>query len=128
MTTNCCGEDVYGANPVNIKWNVVRGDTSSLRVEFLDNDETTVFTTTGWSFAASAYDPKEDATDELEVFVGTGYIDIIASAEVTANWGTGYGRATAELSFDLEATLNNGKIWTPIVGTISVIADVTGSL
>lgn len=129
MTTNCCAPDIFGADPVNIKWNVVRGDTSSLRIEFFENDEVTAFDTADWDYLATAYDFKADVLDELEVVPGNGYVDIKASSDITANWGTGYGRTTAELAFDLQVTLSDGTtVWTPVVGTISVIADVTGGL
>ena len=31
----------YGANPANIQWTVVRGDSATLKIEFLENDEST---------------------------------------------------------------------------------------
>lgn len=127
MTTSCCPEDYFGSNPTIIKWNIVRGDTAKLRVQFLENDETTAFDTDGWEYASSAYDTKGEVLDELEVVVGNGYIDIVAPSDVTENWGTGSGSVVAELAFDLEVIIDN-EVWTPILGTISVIGDVTGGL
>lgn len=129
MTTSssCCPDEYFGSNPIIIKWNVVRGDTAKLRIQFFENDETTLFDTTGWEYAASAYDPKIDAVDELEVAVGSGYIDIVAPSEITENWGTGAGSVVAELSFDLEIIIDD-TVWTPVLGTILVIGDVTGGL
>jgi hypothetical protein len=126
MTTSaCCPDEYFGSNPVTIKWNIVRGDTAKLRIQFFDNDEVTVFDTDGWEYAASAYDARGEFLDELEVSVGNGYLDIIAASDVTKNWGEGSGSVVAELSFDLEITIGD-TVWTPIIGTISVIGDVTG--
>lgn len=121
----CCPEEYFGANPITIKWNVVRGDTAKLRVQFLENDETTVFDTTGWEYEASAYDSRGDILDELEVVVGNGYIDIVAPADTTSEWGTGSGSVVAELAFDLQITIDD-EIWTPVIGKILVLGDVTG--
>lgn len=129
MITNCCEPEVLGADPVNIKWSVVRGDTASIRVEFLENDEVTYFDTEGWDYLATSYDFRADVLDELEVVPGNGYVDIKASSDITANWGVGYTRPLAELTFDLQVTMSDGiTIWTPVVGTISVVADVSGGL
>ena len=117
----------FGSDPIIIKWNIIRGDTSKIKIEFLENDESTVFSTTGWEFAATAYDPKTDIADELEVNVTSNYIEVIADPDITENWGVTYGATVAELLFDVQAITPDGT-WTPIVGTINVIGDVTGSL
>jgi hypothetical protein len=122
-----CGPEIFGADPARIKWNVVRGDTASLRVEFLDNDEITYFDTSDWEYVASSYDPKGDIIDELTVTPGNGYVDIIAGPDLTQYWGTGYGSALAELNFDLQVTIDD-TVWTPVIGNILVIGDVSGSL
>jgi hypothetical protein len=122
-----CEPEVFGADPVNIRWNVVRGDTSTIRVDFLNDDETTRLDTDGWDFVASAYDRKTDIVDELEVEAFEGYAVVTAPSEVTALWGTTYGGTVAELSFDLEITID-GTVWTPVIGTISVIGDVSTGL
>jgi hypothetical protein len=122
-----CGPEIFGADPARIKWNVVRGDTASLRVEFLDNDEVTYFDTSDWEYVASSYDPKGDIIDELTVTPGNGYVDIIAGPDLTQYWGTGYGSALAELNFDLQVTIDD-TVWTPVIGNILVIGDVSGSL
>lgn len=121
----CCGPQPFGANPVILKWQIVRGDTSPLRVEFYQDDETTLFDTSGWEYSASAYDFKGDVTDELEVSSGAGYVEITATPEITQYWGTGYNSIVAELAFDLQVTIDD-TIWTPVIGTISVLGDVTG--
>jgi hypothetical protein len=125
---SCYDVDIFGADPANIKWRVVRGDTATLRVEFLENDEVTYFDTEGWLFAATAYDFKGDVLDELEVASSDGYVDITASPEITDFWGTGFTSTVAELAFDLQVTIDD-MIWTPVIGTITVLGDVTpGSL
>lgn len=122
------GPEVFGADPARIKWNIVRGDTSPLRVEFLEDDETTYFDISGWTFEATSYDPQSDYLDTLEVTPGNGYVDIMAPASLTQFWGTGYKTIVTELTFDLQVTIDEDTVWTPLIGTISVIGDVTGSL
>lgn len=124
--TSPCSPEILGADPAIIKWNIVRGDTSPLRVEFYQNDEVTAYDTSGWQYAASAYDFKGDVIDELSVTPGNGYVEIVAGPEITALWGTGYGKVVAELAFDLQVTIDNDTVWTPVIGTISVLGDVTG--
>jgi hypothetical protein len=122
------GPEIFGADPARIKWNIVRGDTSPLRVEFLEDDEVTYFDTSDWTFEATSYDPQSDFLDSLEVTAGEGYVDIMAPASITKFWGTGYKSIVTELTFDLQVIIDENTIWTPLIGTISVIGDVTGSL
>jgi hypothetical protein len=125
---NLCSPEIFGADPARIKWNIVRGDTSPLRVEFLQDDEVTYFDISTWTFEATTYDPQSDILDSLEVSRGTGYVDIMAPASLTANWGTGFKTVVTELTFDLQATIDGETVWTPLIGTISVLGDITGSL
>jgi hypothetical protein len=123
----------FGATPANIQWTVVRGDSASFTVSLLENDEVTEFDTEDWTYAATAYDPTSDFLDELSVSVEGSVITVSASADLTANWGTKYSSVVAELSFDLQATIPDGNstlTWTPVIGTICVLGDVTplGSL
>lgn len=124
--TSPCSPEIFGADPANIKWRIVRGDTAPLRVEFLENDEVTPYDTTGWEYAATTYDFRGDVLDELDVEAGDGYVDITAPAEITALWGTGYSSVVTELAFDLQVTIDNDTVWTPVIGTITVLGDVTG--
>lgn len=117
---------VVGAAPVNIQWKIVRGDYSPLRIEFYENDEETYLDISDWEFVSSAYDFRADTVDELEVVVGEGYVDILPSPEITRYWGTGYNPVVGELAFDLQVTKDDDVIWTPVVGTIKVLGDVTG--
>jgi len=123
-----CGPEIFGSDPVNVKWSVVRGDTSTLRVDFLDNDEVTHYDTSDWTYLSSAYDPKTDIIDELIVTEGEGYVEISIPSDISTNWGTLYSGTVAELNFDLRVTLSNDTIWTPVVGTISVIGNVSNGL
>jgi hypothetical protein len=118
----------FGSSPVNVKWNITRGDTGTLTVQFLDDDEVTLFDTSTWEYISSAYDAKGDVLDELEVTSDEGTVTIVAPADTTINWGVGSNPIVAELAFDLEITMDDGTVWTPIIGTISVIGDVSGSL
>jgi len=122
------GPEVFGADPARIKWQIVRGDTSPLRVEFLEDDEVTYFDTSDWVFEATSYDPQSDALDSLEITAGDGYVDILAPSSITQLWGTGYKTIVTELTFDLQVTIDSDTVWTPLIGTISVIGDITGSL
>jgi hypothetical protein len=123
----------FGATPANIQWTVVRGDSASFTIDFLENDEVTAFDTDGWTYSATAYDPTSDVLDELTVTVNSGVVTVTAPAEVTVNWGTKYKTVVSELSFDLQAVIPDGDstiTWTPVIGTICVLGDVTpgGSL
>lgn len=123
----------FGATPANIQWTVVRGDSASFTVDFLENDEVTSFDTSDWTYSATAYDPTSDVLDELTVSVDNGVVTVTAPADITANWGTKYKSVVAELSFDLQAIVPDGQnniVWTPVIGTICVLGDVTpgGSL
>lgn len=117
----------FGADPARVKWTIVRGDTSSIRVDFLDDDEVTPFNTSTWSYVASAYDARNNSVDELSIESGDGYVIISIDPDTSANWGSGYSSTVAELSFDLEVSMDD-TIWTPLIGTISVMADISGSL
>jgi hypothetical protein len=122
-----CEPEIFGADPVTIRWSVIRGDTSTIRVDFLNDDETTYLDIDNWEFLASAYDRKTDIIDELEVEAFDGYVVITAPAEITSFWGTTYGGVVAELSFDLQVNIDD-TVWTPILGTISVFGDVSAGL
>jgi hypothetical protein len=117
---------IVGADPAIVQWTLVRGDTSPLLIEFYQTDETTFYDTSDWEFAATSYDYKGDVLDELEVVAGDGYVNIVAPASITQFWGTGYKSVVAELAFDLQVTIDNETIWTPVIGTIKVLGDVTG--
>lgn len=116
--------EIFGANPANPKWRIVRGDTQKIRIEFLEPDEVTYWNTNDWTFSSSTYNYQGQLVDELEVVVGVGYVDIVASSEITASWGVGQKPISASLSFDLQVTID-GEIWTPVLGTIMVLSDVT---
>ena len=126
----------YGANPIPIKWNVVRGDTATLEISFLQNNEITAFNTSDWTYKATAYDVNGDVLDELITTATSGAVTITAPASQTLNWGTSYNSVVAELPFDLQVVIEAGSgagedtVWTPIVGTIVVLGDVSpgGSL
>lgn len=122
-----CVPEVFGAQPVKIKWNVVRGDTARLLVEFFENDEKTFVSTDSWDFSATAYNPSTDLPDQLDVETYPGYVEIIAQDSVTEQWGSDAVGTVAFLTFDLEVTLENGDTWTPVLGTINVLGDVTGA-
>lgn len=121
-----CADNVLGANPLNLTWNVVRGDTAVLKVEFYQSDESTAYDTTGWSYVSTAYETTAGVEYELTVTEGEGYVIITAEDDVTANWGTGSKFRVAQLEFDLEVTTSTQEVWTPVRGIISVISDITG--
>lgn len=116
---------VFGSVPANLKWNVVRGDTASVLVEFLEDDEQTSYDTSTWSYLSSAYNHETGITHSLDVEVVGGSVKITALPEVTSLWGTRILDKVADLSFDLQVTIDNDVVWTPIIGKINVIGNVT---
>lgn len=135
MSCSYCATEIteYGADPAIIQWKVVRGDTAELRIDFLEDDEVTYMNTTGWVFKCNVYDSDSINLTTLSVLSYPGYINIIADPSTTQNWGDGYKSVVKELPFDLQITLPatpSNKIWTPVIGTICVLGDVTpgGSL
>ena len=131
--SNCVPEiQKYGSKPANIQWTVVRGDTATIRVEFWEADETTEYDTSTWLYEATAYNPAKDITYTLETAPAANYVDITALPADTVEWGTGASSVVAELSFDLEVTIPaegsgiEDTIWTPVIGTICVLGDITG--
>lgn len=117
----------FGSDPARIVWKIVRGDTASITVDFLNDDEATGFDCSGWDYVAIAYNPRSDEEYELEVVSEGSSISITAPADTTVEWGSTYGSVVAELLFDLQVDTGE-QIWTPIVGTITVVGDVGGSL
>ena len=141
MACSSCGNSIaqYGADPINIQWKVVRGNTATLTVDFLEIDESTAFDTAGWTYKATSYDPQGNVLDDIPVEATTGSVTLTADSCITENWGTGYKNVVAELQFDLQVTIpgetisgveEESTIWTPIIGTICVYGNVTpgGSL
>ena len=127
MSCNNCSSEIQtiGSNPAMINWKVVRGDTSRLRVEFLENDEIEGYDTSDWTYTSTAYDKFTGIAHTLTVTPSPGYVDIIAPADVTAEWGTARSGTAAELDFDLQVTFDDDTVWTPVIGVISVSADMT---
>lgn len=121
----------HGATPANIQWTVVRGDNANLLIEFFEDDEETPFTTSGWTYKATAYDSIGNVIDDLATTSTAGAVEIKVPASITADWGTGYRSVVAELPFDLQVFIEGGydpandTTWTPVIGTICVIGDVS---
>jgi hypothetical protein len=125
---NTCAPERFGADPVTIQWRVIRGDTGTLRIQFYEDNEVDYYDTTGWIFRCTAYDQSGNVLDALDCEAEDGYVDITAYPSVTKNWGLGYNSNVAELPFDVQVMmpeLIEDIIWTPVVGTIYVIGDVT---
>lgn len=116
-----------GADPAYVKWNVVRGDTSVLRVEFYETDESNAYDTSTWTYESTVYDRKGNTLTTLSTTGSNGYVTITATPAVTESWGNGINDLVAELDFDVQVTIDNDVVWTPVIGVISVIGDVTGS-
>jgi hypothetical protein len=136
MTCSSCSPQIqkYGADPASVQWKVVRGDTATLEVEFLEIDETTPFDTDGWTYKATSYDATGSVLDDLPVTATTGVAMITVDPCITEKWGTAYKTVVAELPFDLQITIpaasGEPTVWTPVIGTICVLGDITpgGSL
>ena len=121
-------KNFFGADPARITWKVVRGDTAYIRVKFLEDDEATLFDADSWSHVAIAYNPRTDTEYELEVsYENAAEIIITAPSDMTVEWGATFGSVVAELLFDLQIDTGT-EIWTPVIGTITVVGDVGGSL
>jgi hypothetical protein len=120
-----CGPETFGAIPTNIRWNAVRGDTANLLVEFFESDETTYIDISDWEFVATAFDQSTGTIYELEVLLEDGAANIVAEPDITSSWGTGVGQRVAELTFDLQVTIGD-VVWTPVIGNISVVGDISG--
>lgn len=116
-----------GSDPIQINWDVTRGDTSTIRIDFLENDQATPIDISSWDIISTAYNVKKKTTDDLEVIVGNGYIEITATSDITSEWGTGFGSIIGNLFFDVQTTIGD-IVWTPISGTITVLGNVSGVL
>jgi hypothetical protein len=135
MSSVTASIDQVGASPINIQWKVVRGDTATLKIEFLEDDEITPIDISDWTFVSSSYDSSGDTLDELTVEKYTGYVIITATSDITKFWGVGYRNTVLELPFDLEIIIPNSEsgaiepeiTWTPVIGTIVVLSDITGT-
>jgi hypothetical protein len=120
-----------GATPAHIQWTVVRGDSSTLAVQFLQDDEVTGWNISTWAFSSTAYDSTGDILDELKVTVSGHTATIFISSDITQNWGSKYTSVVAELPFDLQATIpkatgeTENTVWTPVIGSICVLGDIT---
>ena len=120
-----------GATPAHIQWTVVRGDSSTLAVQFLQDDEVTGWNISTWAFSSTAYDTAGDILDELKVTVSGHTATIFISSDITQNWGSKYTSVVAELPFDLQATIpksqgeSENTVWTPVIGSICVLGDIT---
>lgn len=128
MTCESCATstDIIGSDPDRIQWKIVRGDSSSLRIQFLEDDEVTFIDIDSWTFISTAYNQIIGETEELLVTPGIGYADIFVTPLQSSSWGSSYSTVVAELPFDLQVTKPDNTIWTPVIGTICVLGDITG--
>jgi hypothetical protein len=118
----------HGASPINIQWTVIRGDTATLKIEFFEDDESTYFDTSDWSYIATSYDPNGEVLDDLPITPSSGYVVIEVPSSVTENWGNSFKSVVAELQFDLKVTISDSgedTVWTPVIGTICVLGNVS---
>jgi hypothetical protein len=116
-----------GSIPANVTWSVVRGDTATLLVNFLEDDQKTAKDTSSWTFSSSAYNQRTETRYTLETESSPGSVTITADPNTTEEWGDGVAPVVAQLTYDLQVILENDVVWTPIVGSINVIGDVTGA-
>lgn len=133
MTCSSCspGIEKFGSSPIHIQWCIVRGDTGTMRIKFFEADEATLFDTDSWIYAASAYDSKTGTLYTLDVYPNVGFIDVVAQSSITESWGVGFGSVVGDLSFDIQVTIpadGEDTVWTPVIGTIQVLGDISGGL
>jgi hypothetical protein len=120
-----------GATPAHLQWTVVRGNSSTLLIQFLEDDEVTSWDISEWTFLATAYDSSGDVLDNLDVVIDGSKVSIFVSANTSKNWGVAYKSVVAELPFDLQVVIpasqeeTEDTIWTPVLGTICVLGNVT---
>lgn len=128
MTCEICSSntDTFGAEPARVQWKIVRGDSAFLKVEFLEDDEITPTDMTGWTFVSSVYNKVSGIVEPLILTVGVGYVEISITSLMSSAWGDGFENIVSEMPFDLQVTKPNSNRWTPIIGTICVLGDVTG--
>lgn len=116
--------DAYaGESPAKIVWNVVRGDDSSIEITLLD-DNGAALNTSGWTYTSRA---KSGASvQNLTVTSAQNVVTVKAPSSVTSLWGAGETKSpAAQLPFDLQVTKGDGSKWTPVIGRIVVIPDVS---
>lgn len=128
MTCESCSTntDIFGADPARVQWKVIRGDSSSLRIQFLEDDEITPIDIDSWTFLSTAYNSYNGETEDLTVVPENGFIDIVVTPLQSSTWGSSYASVVAELPFDLQVTKPGDIVWTPVIGTICVLGDITG--
>jgi len=127
MTCSCVPQtEIFGSDPANVQWRIVRGDTGSIRFEFWEDDETTPIDISDWTFTSHAYNSVSGTGYDLDTNVQDNYVDVTVDSEVTSTWGTSNSSVVAELSFDLQVNKLDSTIWTPIIGTICVLGDTPG--
>lgn len=124
-----CGPHTIDNTPLVFKWDVIRGDTAKLKVEFLENDETTYVDISTWDFVASVYDSSTSTREQLDIIIETGYVELIADPFITETWGIGSDPlgTVASIKFDLQVITSEDVTWTPVIGTINVVGDISGS-
>lgn len=116
--------DAYaGEQPAKIVWNVVRGDDSSIEITLLD-DNGTALNTSGWTYSSKA--SNSGILHTLTVTSAQNVVTVKAPSATTALWGAGaVTNPAAQLPFDLQVTKGDGTKWTPVIGRIVVIPDIT---
>ena len=115
-----------GEEPANVIWNIVRGDTATLLIQFFESDEATAISTNNWTYISTAYNARTATYYDLETTANNGSVTVTADPNTTEEWGTGISSKVAELTYDIQVTRPDGVVWTPVIGTIRVIGDVTG--
>ena len=116
-----------GEQPANVIWNVVRGDTATLLIQFFESDEATPIDTDDWTYLSTAYNARTDTNYVLDITSSSGSVTVTADPETTEAWGEGISTKVAELTYDIQVVRPDGVVWTPVIGTIRVIGDVTGA-
>lgn len=116
-----------GEQPANVIWNVVRGDTATLLIQFFESDEATPIDTDDWTYLSTAYNARTDTNYVLDITSSSGSVTVTADPVTTEAWGEGISTKVAELTYDIQVVRPDGVVWTPVIGTIRVIGDVTGA-
>ena len=116
--------DAYaGEQPAKIVWNVVRGDDSSIEITLLD-DNGAALNTSGWTYSSQS--SLGGTLYTLNVTSSQNVVTVKAPSAPTALWGAGpVTNPAAQVPLDLQVTNGDATQWTPVIGRIVVIPDIT---
>ena len=112
-----------GAEPPNVSWTVVRGDTAAFRV-YVTDENSDPLTIEDWDLAMDIVRPSSTNAVIVAVTPGISADDDDGEFTVALNANQSELLATNDI-FDIQIS-DATRTWTIAKGTITVIEDVTG--